>query len=186
MIEGLSVQRISTWHPEFVAAIRRHYTKSKGAPVGKKMAWMIVFRGETIGWFGFGEPAFKLAARRRLGIMDARSLPFTVSNFIFRLERDTGPSASHVLKYCLPLFIAEWEQQYGWRPLHIETLVDPSEVSSEVPGYCYRRSGFRSLGMTTGRSARRPAGHSRGARVWSDSTPKLVLYRGPLPRIELR
>ena len=106
--------------------------------------------------------------------------------FVFRLERDTGPSASHVLKYCLPLFIAEWEQQYGWRPLHIETLVDPSEVSSEVPGYCYRRSGFRSLGMTTGRSARRPAGHSRGARVWSDSTPKLVLYRGPLPRIELR
>lgn len=186
MMKGLSTQVISTWHPEFVAAIRRHYTKSRGAPVGKKMAWRIVFNDVVIGWFGLGEPAFKLAARRRLGIVDARPLPFTVSNFIFRLERDTGPNASHVLKHCLPLFIDEWERRYGWRPLHIETLVDPSEVSSEVPGYCYRRSGFRSLGMTTGRSARRPAGHSHSVRVWSDSTPKLVLYYGPLPRVQPR
>jgi hypothetical protein len=36
--------------------------------------------------------------------------------------------------------------------------------------------------MTTGRTARRPAGSTHGARVWSDGTPKLVLYRGPLVR----
>ena len=63
------------------------------------------------------------------------------------------------------------------------TLVEPASVASVVPGACFRRAGYRSLGMTTGRTARRPAGSTHGARVWSDGTPKLVLYRGPLARM---
>ena len=76
-----------------------------------------------------------------------------------------------------------WNMRYlGWS-LHWLTLVEPASVASVVPGACFRRAGYRSLGMTTGRTARRPAGSTHGARVWSDGTPKLALYRGPLARV---
>lgn len=170
-------------HPASLHALAR-------SPPGKKLAWRITLDGETIGWFGLGEPSYKLAPRRRLGLEDARPAPRTVANFIFRLEREAPqPAASNVIRQLLPSFLADWEARYGWRPEHIETLVDPGEVGGErrdhVAGYAYRRAGFRSLGFTTGRSARRPPGSTRWdtARVWGSSTPKLVLYWGPLARL---
>lgn len=72
-------------------------------------------------------------------------------------------------------------EPYG-NVVHWESLVDPSEVKSPVAGASFRRAGYRSLGVTTGRSARRPPGHAHGKRVWTDASPKLVLYRGPLAR----
>ena len=68
---------VSTWSPAFVRAIQRHYTGSAGAPPGKKMAWSIFdgAKGNNFwGWIGVGEPAYKLAPRRALGIADALSL----------------------------------------------------------------------------------------------------------------
>jgi hypothetical protein len=180
----LRLAAISTWDPLFVAAIRRHYTQSRGAPPGKKLALCVLHDEEPVGWRGLGEPAYKLAPRRRLGIDDARPLPHTVGNFIFRLEREVRDyCASDVIRECMRISLSAWELRYGWRPVHVETMVDPAAVASAVPGYSYRRAGFRSLGLTTGRSARRPPGHTHGARVWSKSTPKLVLYWGPLARL---
>lgn len=177
---------ISTWDAEFVRALREHYTRSDGPPYGKKLAWRIVERGRHRGWIGLGEPAFKLAPRRRLGLTDARPAPLTVCNFIFRLDvekRETDAHGSAILRAWHLVATREWRERYGWEPIHWETLVDPERVASEIPGACFRRAGYRKLGWTTGRSARRPAGHSRGPRVWTDSSPKLVLYRGPLARL---
>jgi hypothetical protein len=180
----LTIRAISTWDPDFVGAIRRHYTKSRGAPPGKKMAWELLWCGVRVGWWGYGEPAYKLAPRRALGLLDARPPDRCVSNFIFRLERETvDPPASKIIKLGLPMFAAEWEARYGWAPEHIETMVDAAEVKTSIPGYAYRRAGFRCLGETTGRTARRPAGNAHGPRVWSDGTPKVVLYHGPLHRV---
>lgn len=59
-------------------------------------------------------------------------------------------------------------------------MVDPSAVATEIPGYCYRRAGYRPLGLTTGRGAIR---REHGRREWiHHGRPKLVLYRGPLHR----
>lgn len=170
----------STWDHRFIAAIRRHYTKSSGPPWGKKLAWRA---GDA--WIGLGEPSFKLAPRRRLGLLDARPAPRTVTVFIFRREAPMleGVDGSNILRAWHDRAAADWEARYGWSPEHWETMVLPSAVASENPGACFRRAGYRSLGMTTGRSARRPPGHAHGARVWSDSEPKLVLYRGPLVRL---
>lgn len=169
----------STWDPDLVAAIRRHYTGSQGAPYGKKMAWRV---GDA--YIGLGEPAYKLAPRRRLGLADGRPLPKTVSQFIFRREPPYGPwRGSDLLKAWHEVVDTDWSDRYGWAPEHYETLVDPDEVRSDVPGACYRRAGYRPLGYTTGRGARRPAGSTHGARIWSDTSRKLVLYRGPLPRL---
>lgn len=180
MVHFLKLQ--STWNPRFIEAIKAHYTGSKGPPVGKKMAWEVFENEQHIGWLGLGEPAYKLAARRRLGLMDARPLPFTVSNFIYRLDAPHEAKASAILKRWHDVAVADWEQRYGWKPVHWETLVDPAEVNSQIAGGSFRRAGYRSLGMTTGRTARRPPGHTHGPRVWADASPKLVLYRGPLVR----
>lgn len=173
----------STWDPSFLATIREHYTGSAGPPPGKKHAWRVIDGGRHRGYIGIGEPAYKLAPRRRLGLADARPLDRTVCCFIFRLEREGDARGSDILRAWHPVAASAWENRYGWSPQHWETLVDPTRVRSVVPGACFRRAGYRSLGMTTGRSARRPAGRSHGARVWEDSTPKLVLYRGPLHRL---
>jgi hypothetical protein len=185
---GLSFRLLSTWNPRFLAAIRAHYTESDGPPPGKKLAWEIHEDGAHRGWIGLGEPSFKLAPRRRLGLLDARPLPFTVGNFIFRLDgtEEDGERASAILKAWHEPASIDWAYWCGWRPVHWETLVDPEKVKSTgstVPGACYRRAGYRSLGMTTGRGASRPPGSTHGARVWGNKSPKLVLYRGPLARL---
>lgn len=172
---------ISTWDADFVAAIRRHYTESRGAPWGKKLAWKIVEDASVIGWIGLGEPSYKLAPRRRLGLMDARPLAHTVCNFIYRLEGPRTALASGILKEWLPVAGEGWRDRYGWLPIHWETMIGQGDVRNL--GACFKKAGFRSLGMTTGRSARRPAGHTQGPRIWMDSTPKLVLYKGPLHRL---
>ena len=178
----LSFYRISTWETRFVAAIRRHYSGARGAPVGKKMVWEIHESGILRGWIGIGEPTYKLAPRRLLGLSDGRPAPRTVGNFIYRLERPGHFKASAILRAWHDVATREWEQAYGWCIEHWETLIDPSKTASVVCGACYRRAGYRHIGSTTGRSCSRPGGHSHGARVWRDGSIKEFFYRGPLER----
>lgn len=186
----------STWAPDFVEALRRHYTGSRGAPPGKKLAWRILEKVAdgpepwvVVGWLGLGEPSYKLAPRRRLGLADARPLPHTVSNFIFRLEGPRATPASQILRRWVPVAADAWEARYGWRPVHWETMVGQGDT---VLGACFRGARWRSLGWTTGRTARRQVlsqtgNHSKGwsttPREWGNSPPKLVFYYGPLTRL---
>lgn len=109
---------------------------------------------------------------------------------IFRLEGEHVTPASQILRAWHSIAEVDWAERYGWVPVHWETMIGPDTMPGRDAhtgplGACFRRAGYRPLGMTTGRSARRPAGSTHGPRVWSDSEPKLVLYRGPLPRIPL-
>lgn len=174
---------VSTWDREFRASLREHYSESAGAPPGKKIAWRIMVDGKHLGWIGLGEPSFALAARRRLGIPVHPPQPLTVSCFIFRVETEDLARGSAVLKAWHVVASREWNTRYGFVPLHWETLVDPAKVKSKVAGACFRRAGYRSLGMTTGRGARRPAGSTHSARVWGETAPRMVFYRGPLHRL---
>ena len=111
----------------------------------------------------------------------------TVSCFIYRIEEPRVPEgkreaqSSEILKAWHEEADQSWRRRYGWVPIHYETMIGKG-VAKNL-GACFRRAGYRSLGWTTGRTARRPAGNTHGPRVWSDSTPKLVLYRGPLARL---
>ena len=180
----LAFEACSTWAADFRAALRRHYTGSAAAPPGKKQGWRIFeHAGEgsaLIGWIGLGEPSYKLAPRRRLGLQDARPLDRTVGNFLFRLEGPRLTPAREILRQWLPVAAECWERRYGWRPVHWESMVGQGDA--KVLGACYRGARWRSLGWTTGRTARRPRGNAHGKRVWSDAPPKLVFYFGPLAR----
>lgn len=181
MTDGVAFEPISTWAPDYVAAIRRHYTGSRGAPPGRKLAWRITEGGAAVGWIGLGEPAYKLAPRRRLGLSDARPLPRTVMCTIYRLEGPRRASAGDILRLWHSVAKATWAERYGWAPAHWETMVGQGDATN--PGACFRRAGWRPLGMTTGRGASRPPGATHGPRIWGDRPPKLVLYQGPLHRL---
>jgi hypothetical protein len=101
-----------------------------------------------------------------------------VNCFIYRLEcPDRKTKASAILREWHRVAAEDWQREYGWTPEHWETMTGEGRQ-----GLCFRRAGYRPIGMTTGRSARRPAGNTHGPRVWVDAEPKLVLYRGPLAR----
>lgn len=141
--------------------------------------------GRHLGWIGLGEPAFALAARRRLGLPPHPPQPLTVGCFIYRVEARGLARSSDVLKAWHLVASAEWLTRYRFAPVHWETLVDPAEVESANAGACFRRAGYRCLGWTSGRGARRPAGASHAARVWGPTAKRLVFYRGPLARIAI-
>src|SRR5690606_2273852 len=105
-----------------------------------------------------------------------------VNCFVYRLEGPRLATASVILREWHPVAEKHWELRYGWRPIHMETMVDPTKVETggTNPGACFRRAGWRLLGETTGLTVRRP---TREERVFErGATPKLVFYRGPLER----
>ena len=90
---------------------------------------------------------------------------------------------SHVLRQLARRVGADWQQRWGYRPLLMETFVDPVKF----PGTCYQAAGWIELGQTTGRGLARAGGRYQ-------STPKIIYIKalaedvrerlcgGPLPR----
>lgn len=101
-----------------------------------------------------------------------RHLPWVVNNSRFlifpwwRIEH----LASHVLGQLARRVRADWEAQWGYQPVLLETFVDPQRFQ----GTCYRAAGWIELGLTSGEGLRRPG------RTYT-STPKRIFVR-PLVR----
>ena len=55
--------------------------------------------------------------------------------------------ASYVLGQVERRIGDDWEQQWGYRPVLMETFVDPAHFA----GTCYKAANWRYLGLTTGR-----------------------------------
>lgn len=92
--DGLVFELAARWH-DVIAEVAAHYPGSRGLPPGRKIVWAVVERGDHVAYLGLGEPAFKLAARRELGLTDARPLPGTVGNFLFRRWGGGGTGVRH-------------------------------------------------------------------------------------------
>lgn len=74
--------------------------------------------------------------------------------------------ASHVLGQVARRVREDWQQVWGYRPVLLETFVDPERFS----GTCYRAAGWIELGLTSGEGLARP-----GRRYIS--TPKTIFVR---------
>lgn len=97
-----------------------------------------------------------------------KNLPWVVNNarlllFPWVLVKNL---ASHVLGQLARRLQEDWEARWGYRPVLMETFVDPARYS----GVSYRAAGWRLLGKTTGRGICRPN------RQYS-TTPKLLFVR---------
>ena len=91
------------------------------------------------GWIGWSEAArcanlHRVVANSRLLILPTVRVPNL---------------ASHVLSRCLRRLGDDWHERYGYRPVLVETFVDPRRVA----GTTYRAANWRFLGQTAGRAA---------------------------------
>lgn len=110
-------------------------------------AWSIAVRERWIGW-----SEQQRRANLQLIVNNARFL-------ILPWVRVRG-LASKILSRCAQRLPLDWERRYGYRPLLLETLVDPSRFRAT----CYRAANWIWVGSTTGRGRmdrhHRLAGHA--------------------------
>ncbi|MDI6773458.1 MAG: DUF4338 domain-containing protein [bacterium] len=139
----------------------RYFVVSDRGPLG---CVLLAGAAKSLGvrdvWIGWSEP-------RRL-----QNLPWVINNTRFLIFPwvQVPHLASHVLGQLARRVRADWEQRWGYRPVLLETFVDPARYR----GISYQAAGWILLGPTTGQGLRRPGRDY-------ETTPKL-LYVQPLVR----
>ena len=134
---------------------RFHYLGA-GPIVGAQIRYVV--RSETHGWIGalaFSAAAKRLKARDEEIEWSDRArianLQLVVCNSRFLIpETVRVPNlASHVLARSLARLPEDWDVRYGYRPVLVETFVDPERYQ----GVCYRAANWMHVGQTAGRSS---------------------------------
>jgi hypothetical protein len=150
---------------------RFHPLGYRGA-FGYRLRYFIRSGAQPLGCVLLGGAAKAIAARDRWIGWSApvrqRNLPWVVNNsrFLIFPHVRIPHLASHVLGQLARRVRADWQQQWGFTPLLMETFVDPRRFA----GTCYRAAGWELLGETSGRGLARPGTSYR-------STPRLVLVK---------
>lgn len=134
---------------------RYHYVGYR-VPVGATLRYLVRSAHgpeQVLACLLWASPAWKLAVRDRwIGWSDPqrrRNLPYIVNNsrFLILPWVHIRGLASTLLARCARQLPGDWEARYGYRPLLLETLVDPARFR----GTCYRAANWLALGRTQGR-----------------------------------
>jgi len=144
----------SLWN-EYVQ--RYHYLGYK-KPFGYRQRYFIEAGQNRLGCILLSGPAKALTARDRwIGWGDRqrlKNLPWVLNNsrFLFFPWVKVPNLASHVLAKLARRVGDDWLKRWGYRPLLLETFVDPVRFN----GGCYHAAGWALLGRTTGEGLVRP------------------------------
>jgi hypothetical protein len=163
-----TAQEVGLWN-EYVE--RFHPLGYKGA-FGYRLRYFIRSGTQTLGCVLLAGAAKAIAVRDRWIGWNARArlcnLPWIIDNsrFLIFPHVQIRHLASHVLGQLARRASADWQRQWGFSPLLMETFVDPRRYA----GTCYRAAGWKLLGETSGRGLVRPGKSYR-------STPRLVLVK---------
>jgi hypothetical protein len=141
---------------------RYHYLGYQ-VPFGAQVRYFIESRdGKRLGCLQFSSPAWKMAPRDRwIGWNKEQrgcNLQKIINNsrFLILPWVQVKNLASAILALACRVVPGDWEQQYGIRPVLVETLVD----TSRYRGTCYRAANWTHLGSTSGRG-RQDREHAR-------------------------
>jgi len=168
VVEG--AEETALWN-EYVE--RYHYLGYR-SPAGCRLRYFVESGRGRLGCVLLGGAARAIAVRDRwIGWTRAqrlRHLGWVVNNTRFLVFPwvQVPHLASHVLGQVARRVGKDWESRWGYRPLLLETFVDPQRYR----GTCYRASGWELLGETTGE------GLARRGKLYR-TTAKLV-YARPL------
>ena len=153
-------------------AMGRFHPLGYKKPFGYFARYFIEAGGQWLGGLLLSGAAKALKGRDRWIGWDThqrrRNLPWVVNNnrfLIFPLV-EVAHLASHVLGQLGRRVADDWENHWGFRPLLLETFVDPAHFR----GTCYRAAGWECLGRTTGEGLVRPGRHYQ-------TTPKLIFAK---------
>jgi len=157
---------------EWNATVERHHPLGYRGAFGFRLRYFIQGRSGCLGCILMSGAAKAIAARDQWIGWDAKTrlsnLARVVNNSRFLLlpEVRIPHLASHVLGQLARRVGEDWETQWGFRPLLLETFVDPARFQ----GTCYRAAGWSCLGTTSGRGLARPGREYRG-------TPRLIFVK---------
>jgi len=161
-------QEKSLWN-DFV---ERYHPLGYKKPFGYRARYFIESGSQPLGCVLLGGAAKALGARDRwIGWTDRqrlKNLPWVVNNsryLIFPWVK-VANLASHVLAQLARRVGDDWEGRWGYRPLLLETFVDPIHFR----GSCYRAAGWTLLGRTSGEGLVRPGKQYR-------TSPKLIFVK---------
>ena len=149
-VEGVELS--SLWN-QFID--RYHYLRFR-VPFGANLRYLVQSErrpGEYLACLLFSSPAWKMAPRDAwIGWSDEqrkRNLQYLVCNsrFLVLPWISVRGLASKILSLAARQLPEDWRQLYGYRPLLLETLVDPARFR----GTSYRAANWMRLGQTQGR-----------------------------------
>ena len=150
---------------------RYHYLGYK-KPFGYVQRYFIEAGSHRLGCILLSGPAKALTARDRwIGWSERqrlKNLPWVLNNSRFLIFPwvHVANLASHVLGQLVRRVGDDWEQCWGYRPVLLETFVDPAQFH----GGCYRAGGWELLGRSTGEGLVRPGKRYK-------TTPKLIFAK---------
>ncbi len=138
---------------------RYHYLGHKPLP-GAQLRYFIHAANKPIALLGFGAAAWQTAPRDRyIGWSHEqrrKNLPLIVNNarFLILPWVQSRNLASMILGMAARALPDHWQEQYGYRPVLLETFVEKPRFE----GTCYKAANWRYLGQTKGRGKLGPAG----------------------------
>jgi len=146
---------------DWKAYLQKYHYLGYRQPVGPHLGYFVVSepRQQRLGCLLFSaSAAWALAPRDRWIGWDAahrkKLLHLVLSNdrFLIFPWICVPHLASHALSLATGQIGNDWVQAYGYRPVLIETFVDPTRYA----GTCYRAANWRFLGLTQGRGRLEP------------------------------
>ena len=132
--------------------LTEHYL-GRATLVGRQMRYLIRSEQGWLGGIGFAAPALQLSARDQWIGWDKEERQAQLhsivgmSRFLIRPSVNCKNLASKVLSMSMATIADDFEQQYGYRPLLIESFVDTEHYS----GTCYQAANWLAIGKTKGR-----------------------------------
>ena len=131
---------------------RHHYLGYKPLP-GAQLRYLVFAGPHLLAALGFGASAWKVAPRDKfIGWSDhdrLRNLRFVVNNarFLILPWITSRNLASRILSGAAKRLGQDWQDNYGYRPVLLETFVDKARFR----GTCYRAANWTCVGSTQGR-----------------------------------
>ena len=158
--------------PLFNELIQRYHYLGYSRMCGAQMRFFVYTANQLVALLGFSAAAWRVAGRDEfIGWSDAQRkahLHRVVNNSRFLLFPwvEVANLASHALGQLARRVGDDWQARWGYRPLLLETFVDPARFR----GSCYRAAGWALLGRTSGEGLVRPGKQYR-------TSPKLIFAK---------
>lgn len=131
---------------------RYHYLGYQ-LPFGAQLRYFLTSESTILGCFQFSSPAWKMSPRDKWITWNdeqrKRNLQKIINNsrFLILPWVKVKNLASSALSLVATAVAGDWQDRFGYRPVLLETLVDPKRFS----GTCYRAANWIHVGTTTGR-----------------------------------
>jgi hypothetical protein len=171
-VGGLRLEPVKSEGKQLVNEyIQRYHPLGYRQPFGYRMRYFIDSDRGKLGCLLFGGAAKSLGGRDRwIGWTEGQRLQRLA--WVVNLSRhlvfpwvQVRNLSSHVLGLLWRRIAEDWENRWGYRPVLLETFVDP-----EYAGSSYKGAGWQELGMTSGEGLVRP-----GRRY--TTTPKRIFVK---------